>query len=147
MRKFGLVLLGGALALTTPAAQGHSTLVTSTPKSGAVVKTFPKTFSLTFNEEILKLPGKEPSRVQLIAPNRMRVSLGKVAIAKEVLTVPMSKAEVKAGKYRLTYRVVSRTCRPAARAVRGGRPLPPAPSVAARSAPPALPRARRPDRH
>ena len=50
MRKFGLVLLSGALALTTPAAQGHSALVTSTPKSGAVMKTFPKTFSLTFNE-------------------------------------------------------------------------------------------------
>jgi methionine-rich copper-binding protein CopC len=107
MRRFGLVLLSGALALITPAAQGHSTLVTSSPKSGAVVKTFPKNFSLTFNEEILRLPGKEPSRVQLIAPNAKRISLGKVAIAKEVLTVPMSKAAVKAGKYRLTYRVVS----------------------------------------
>ena len=97
MRRFGLVLLSGALALIIPAAQGHSTLVTSTPKSGAVVKTFPKNFSLTFNEEILRLPGKEPSRVQLIAPNAKRISLGKVAIAKEVLTVPMSKAAVKAG--------------------------------------------------
>lgn len=108
MRKFGLVLLSGALALTTPAAQGHSALVTSTPKNGAVIKTFPKTFSLTFNEEILKLPGKEPSRVQLIAPNRMRISLGKVAIVRQVLTVPMNKASVRAGKYRLTYRVVSK---------------------------------------
>ena len=108
MRKFGLVLLSGVLALTTPAAQGHSTLVTSTPKSGAVIKTFPKTFKLTFNEEILRLPGKEPSRVQLIAPNRKRISLGKVAIDSEVLTVPMSKSSVKAGKYRLTYRVVSK---------------------------------------
>ena len=107
MRKFALVLLSGALTLTTPAAQGHSNLVTSTPKSGAVVKTFPKTFTLTFNEVILKLPGKEPSRVQLIAPNSKRIPLGKVAIAKEVLTVAMSKAEVKVGKYRLTYRVVS----------------------------------------
>ena len=107
MRKFGLILLSGALALTTPAAQGHSALVTSTPKNGAVIKTFPKTFSLTFNEEILKLPGKEPSRVQLIAPNRMRISLGKVAIVRQVLTVPMKKASVRAGKYRLTYRVVS----------------------------------------
>jgi methionine-rich copper-binding protein CopC len=62
---------------------------------------------LTFNEEILRLPGKEPSRVQLIAPNLARISLGKVTIAKEVLTVPMSKAAVKVGKYRLTYRVVS----------------------------------------
>jgi methionine-rich copper-binding protein CopC len=107
MRRFGLVLLSSALTLTTPAAQGHSTLVTSTPKSGAVVKTFPKTFSLIFNEEILKLLGKEPSRVQLTAPNSKRIPLGKVAIAKEVLTFAMSKAEVKAGKYRLTYRVVS----------------------------------------
>jgi methionine-rich copper-binding protein CopC len=107
MRKFGLVLLSGALALITPAAQGHSALVASTPKNGAVVKTFPKSFSLTFNEEILKLPGKDPSRVQLIAPNLARISLGKVTIAQEVLTVPMSKAAVRAGKYRLTYRVVS----------------------------------------
>ena len=107
MRKFGLVLLSGALALITPAAQGHSALVTSTPKNGAVIKTFRKLVSLTFNEEILKLPGKEPSRVQLIAPNLARISLGKVTIAKEVLTVPMSKAAVKVGKYRLTYRVVS----------------------------------------
>ncbi len=107
MRKFGLVLLSGALALITPAAQGHSALVTSTPKNGAVIKTFPKSFSLTFNEEILKLPGKEPSRVQLIAPNLARISLGKVTIAKEVLTAPMSKVAVKVGKYRLTYRVVS----------------------------------------
>ena len=107
MRKFGLVLLSGALALITPAAQGHSALVTSTPKNGAVIKTFPKSFSLTFNEEILRLPGKEPSRVKLIAPNAKRISLGKVTIAKEVLTVPMSKAAVKVGNYRLTYRVVS----------------------------------------
>ena len=107
MRKFALVLLSGALALTTPAAQGHSALITSTPKSGAVIKTFPKTFSLTFSEEILRLPGKEPSRVQLIAHGAKRISLGKVVIAKEVLTVPMSKAAVKAGKYRLSYRVVS----------------------------------------
>ena len=104
--KVALFLVPASL-LFLPTAQGHSSLINSNPKNGAAVKSFPKTFSLTFNEEILKLPGKEPSRVQLIAPNSKRISLGKVAIAKEVLTVPMSKAEVKAGKYRLTYRVVS----------------------------------------
>ena len=107
MRRLLALLLVGVVVTSLPAAQGHSSLVSSTPRNGAVVKTFPKTLSLTFNEEILQLAGKEPSRVQLIAPNRMKIPLGKVSIAKEVLTVAMSKAAVKAGKYRLTYRVVS----------------------------------------
>ena len=108
MKKFLTLLAVAVLTIhTSSPAQAHLVLVTSTPKNGAMVKSFPRIFSLTFNEEILKFPGKEPSRVQLTAPNQKMIALGKIAISKEVLTVPMSKASVKEGKYRLTYRVVS----------------------------------------
>ena len=90
-----------------PAAQGHSSLVSSTPRNGAVVKTFPTTLSLTFNEEILQLAGKEPSRVQLFSPSQRRISLGKTVIVREVLTAAVSGAKRESGRYRLSYRVVS----------------------------------------
>ena len=74
---------------------------------GAVVKTFPTTLSLTFNEEILQLAGKEPSRVQLFSPSQRRISLGKTTIVREVLTAAVIGAKRENGRYRLSYRVVS----------------------------------------
>jgi methionine-rich copper-binding protein CopC len=107
MRKFLSALLLGVLITSSPAALGHSSLVTSTPKSGVVIKTFPKNFSLTFNEEILQLAGKEPSRVRLFSPSQRIVALGKTTITGEVLTATVKAAKREAGRYRLTYRVVS----------------------------------------
>ena len=107
MRRLLALLLVGVVMTSLPAAQGHSSLVSSTPRNGAVVKTFPTTLSLTFNEEILQLAGKEPSRVQLFSPSQRRISLGKTTIVREVLTAAVSGAKRESGRYRLSYRVVS----------------------------------------
>lgn len=107
MRRLLALLLVGVVMTSLPAAQGHSSLVSSTPRNGAVVKTFPTTLSLTFNEEILQLAGKEPSRVQLFSPSQRRISLGKTTIVREVLTSAVIGAKRESGRYRLSYRVVS----------------------------------------
>ena len=107
MRRLLALLLVGVVMTSLPAAQGHSSLVSSTPRNGAVVKAFPTTLSLTFNEEILQLAGKEPSRVQLFSPSQRRISLGKTVIVREVLTAAVSGAKRESGRYRLSYRVVS----------------------------------------
>ncbi len=107
MRRLLALLLVGVVMTSLPAAQGHSSLVSSTPRNGAVVKTFPTTLSLTFNEEILQLAGKEPSRVQLFSPSQRRISLGKTTIVREVLTAAVIGAKRENGRYRLSYRVVS----------------------------------------
>ena len=107
MRRLLALLLVGVVMTSLPAAQGHSSLVSSTPRNGAVVKTFPTTLSLTFNEEILQLAGKEPSRVQLFSPSQRRISLGKTVIVREVLTAAVIGAKRENGRYRLSYRVVS----------------------------------------
>ena len=107
MRRLLALLLVGVVMTSLPAAQGHSSLISSTPRNGAVVKTFPTTLSLTFNEEILQLAGKEPSRVQLFSPSQRRISLGKTTIVREVLTAAVIGAKRENGRYRLSYRVVS----------------------------------------
>ena len=107
MRRLLALLLVGVVMTSLSAAQGHSSLVSSTPRNGAVVKTFPTTLSLTFNEEILQLAGKEPSRVQLFSPSQRRISLGKTTIVREVLTAAVIGAKRENGRYRLSYRVVS----------------------------------------
>ena len=107
MRRLLALLLVGVVMTSLPAAQGHSSLVSSTPRNGAVVKTFPTTLSLTFNEEILQLASKEPSRVQLFSPSQRRISLGKTTIVREVLTAAVIGAKRENGRYRLSYRVVS----------------------------------------
>ena len=103
-RIFGSLLL--VIFLAPINAYAHSTLVTSNPKSGAVLSKSPNSLALTFNENLIKIAGKNVSRVSLTDSNNAVIKLGKTTISKSRITAKITSA-LKSGNYKISYRVVS----------------------------------------
>ena len=104
---FYLALL--LLLLTGSAAQAHADFVSSNPSDGSVVQSFPSEISLTFNEELLTLDDESVNAISLFGPDEIEISLSPAEVtgANLVATVAGDAAALPAGKYRVSYRVVS----------------------------------------
>lgn len=105
--QFNLALL--LLLLSGSAAQAHADFVSSNPSDGSVVQSFPSEISLTFNEELLTLDDESVNTISLFGPDEIEISLSPVEVtgANLVTSVAGDAAALPAGKYRVSYRVVS----------------------------------------
>lgn len=97
------------LFLTALPAQAHADFVSSNPSDGSVVQSFPSEISLTFNEELLTLDDESVNTISLFGPDEIEISLSPAEVtgANLVTTVAGDAAALPAGKYRVSYRVVS----------------------------------------
>ena len=97
------------LLLTGSAAQAHADFVSSNPSDGSVVQSFPSEISLTFSEELLTLDDESVNTISLFGPDEIEISLSPAEVtgANLVTTVAGDAAALPAGKYRVSYRVVS----------------------------------------
>jgi methionine-rich copper-binding protein CopC len=105
MLKRAFLLALALLIAVNPIAQGHSALVSSNPKSDAMLMKSPKSISLTFNEDLIKISGKNISKISL-SNTIGAVKLGAITINKRTITAKLLKT-LPASKYKVTYRVVS----------------------------------------
>jgi methionine-rich copper-binding protein CopC len=95
----------GLLLITSPVAQAHTALVSSNPKSNAMLTKSPTSISLTFNEDLIKISGKNVSKLSL-SNTLGAINLGPTTINKGTISASIIKA-LPASKYKVTYRVVS----------------------------------------
>lgn len=104
---FNLALL--LLLLTGSAAQAHADFVSSNPSDDSVIQSFPSEISLTFNEELLTLDDESVNTISLFGPDGIEIALSSAEVtgANLVGTVAGDAAALPAGKYRVSYRVVS----------------------------------------
>jgi len=93
------------LLATAPAANAHTSLVSSNPKSNAMLMESPKSISITFNEDLIKISGKNVSKISL-SNTIGNVKLGAITINKGTITAKLLKT-LPVSKYKVTYRVVS----------------------------------------
>lgn len=93
------------LLATAPAANAHTSLVSSNPKSNAMLMASPKSISITFNEDLIKISGKNVSKISL-SNTIGNVKLGAITINKGTITAKLLKT-LPVSKYKVTYRVVS----------------------------------------
>ena len=105
-----LAFTTASLFLTTLSiapSHSHSALVTSVPKADAILTMAPRSITLTFNEDILELKGKQISSVSLATVAGRKVALTKPQISANKLTARISSPTLNSGKYQVSYRVVS----------------------------------------
>ena len=114
-RIFGALLL--VIFLAPISSYAHSTLVTSNPKSGAALSKSPNSISLTFNENLIKIAGKNVSRLSLTDSNNSVIKLGKTNINKSRITAKIISA-LKSGNYKIRFRVVSSDGHPISGAIK-----------------------------
>lgn len=105
MLKRAISLAFALIMAATPIANAHTTLVSSNPKSNAMLTASPKYISLTFNEELIAIAGKEVSKIRLFNAKGKEIKLPKAQVIHKDIVVVVSK--LPASKYKVTYRVVS----------------------------------------
>lgn len=103
MKKFVLLFL--TLFLVAPAA-AHTALVSSNPKSGAVLTELPPEIRLKFNENLLLVNDKNPNTIEVFNDSGELIS-GTTEVSGPEVFVPLTVADVSRGNFTVTYRVVS----------------------------------------
>ena len=98
---FALFLPG--LAWPMPAS-AHTSLITQQPLGNSVIQELPPEISLTFDESLIVI-GKANS-ITVLDPNGKEISTGETKVLNNVVSRAISASEA-AGKYSVTYRVVS----------------------------------------
>ena len=98
---FALFLPGLAWPMT---ASAHTSLITQQPLGNSVIQELPPEISLTFDESLIVI-GKANS-ITVLDPNGKEISTGETKVLNNVVSRAMNASEV-AGKYSVTYRVVS----------------------------------------
>ena len=107
MRRIFIQIFTALLLLSmAPAANAHSTLISSLPKNGAELNVVPKFVSLKFNERLLILADKNPNSISVLSPKGILISLGTPKVKGNTLSISL-KTKKATGKFRVTYRVVS----------------------------------------
>ena len=107
MRRIFTTLLSVILLLnSSSAAEAHSTLVSSNPKSSSQLRLMPPRVSLTFNENLLIISGKQPHTLTVTSAKGGSISIGPVSIIGARISKRLN-SEVAKGKFKVSYRVVS----------------------------------------
>ena len=105
MLKRVISLTFALIIASMPIANAHTALVSSSPKQNAMLTASPKYISLTFNEELISIAGKEVSKIRLFNAKGKEIKLPKPQVIHKDIVVVVSK--LPASKYKVTYRVVS----------------------------------------
>jgi methionine-rich copper-binding protein CopC len=95
------------LASQSIPAQAHSALESSTPTHREIIDLLPSVISLTFNEDLLSIEGEEINTLALADSDGAGYELLQPTISGANLTAQPADGDYPAGKYLLSYRVVS----------------------------------------
>ena len=105
MLKRTISLTLGLIIASIPIANAHTALVSTHPKSNAMLKSSPKYISLTFNQDLIEIAGKKVNQIRLFNSKNKEIKLTQSIVIGKDIHVPVSK--LPASKYKVTYRVVS----------------------------------------
>jgi methionine-rich copper-binding protein CopC len=108
MRKFPfvIVLVLSFLGLGQSCSSAHAILQISHPAGGEVVKVWPKSITLAFDEPVLKISGAVVDWIHVTDRRSARFDSGTVKVQGAVLSVKL-KSNAILGTYFVEYRVVS----------------------------------------
>ena len=95
------------LLMGTPVASAHTALVSSSPANNANLHKFPKSISLTFNENLIKISDKNVSKISIAKPDGTSLKVNALKLNKSVISVDVLDTNTPKGIYKVTYRVVS----------------------------------------
>jgi methionine-rich copper-binding protein CopC len=94
------------VALPLP-SQAHSGLVSSNPADKATVQSLPTEISLTFNEKLMTISGKQVNKFTLHNPEHHLMKLGALKITGATISAKVLDQSTDAGTYKIYYRVIS----------------------------------------
>ena len=100
-----LVLATTFAIFSAPVANAHTSLVSTNPAKNAVLHASPKSITLTFNDPLIKIAGKNISWIKLNNSKGSGLFLRGAIVLKNKITLDLP--TLAADKYKVSYRVVS----------------------------------------
>ena len=102
------ILLTVVFLLFNPiSALAHTGLVESNPVSESQLSELPREISLTFDEELLVIQGKQANSIELLDENKTSIKLAEPVIAGAKITAQLLESSNEPHTYQVNYRVVS----------------------------------------
>ena len=103
-----VIALTAAFLVAAPLpAQAHTGLVSSNPADKATVQTLPTEISLTFNEALMTIGGKQVSKFTLHDPKHHVMKLGALKVSGPTISAKVLDQGADAGTYKIYFRVIS----------------------------------------
>lgn len=109
MKTWGALLVSSVLGisgLSSPSAEAHAALESTSPAKGATVSKNTRQVSMVFGENILVLKDKNPNSLVVTDAQGKKVNKGNSVISGTKISSALS-YPLKMGKYTVRYRVVS----------------------------------------
>lgn len=106
--KVLLILVSVTFLASQPiTAHAHSALQSSIPSSGEVIDVLPSVISITFNEDLISIEGKQVNALTLQSADGSLYELSEPTISGAILSALVAVGQYPAGDYVLSYRAVS----------------------------------------
>lgn len=105
-RVLGFAIASLLMVNNASVAEAHSTLVSSSPKSGATLNSFPAFVTLTFNEKLLIIAGEHPNSLTVTSSSSQSITSGPLKVTGSTILISL-KSKKPTGKFTVAYRVVS----------------------------------------
>lgn len=95
--------------ITSPLANAHAVFSNSNPAKDSIIKAaaMPKIISLTFDDNLIKIAGKNVSKFSVKKPDGTLMHLGSLRLAKHIISAQVLDKTFAPGKYVINYRVIS----------------------------------------
>ena len=97
----------GFLIATPLISSAHTGLVSSTPTDKVTVQVFPTDISLTFNEDLMRIGGKQVSKFSVHNPKHSLIKLGSLKVSGGTISARVKETKLDSGTYKVYYRVIS----------------------------------------
>jgi len=107
MKKLTLAIISVSLIFAgMQSANAHAQLTSSNPKKNEVIKTLPSLVWLEFDGDLLSFGDKQINKLTVTNSKKKRVDIGGPIVGGARISTKL-KASLPAGKYLVTYRIVS----------------------------------------
>ena len=107
MKKLTLAIISISLIFAgMQSANAHAQLTSSNPKKNEVIKTLPSLVWLEFDGDLLSFGDKQINKLSVTNSKKKRVDIGGPIVGGARISTKL-KASLPAGKYLVTYRIVS----------------------------------------
>ena len=97
----------GFLLATPLVSSAHTGLVSSNPADKETLQVFPSEISLTFNETLMKVAGKQVSKFSLHNPEHSLIKLDALKVNGGTISARVKETNQISGTYKVYYRVIS----------------------------------------
>ena len=112
LHKVTILAISTLFLIAMPTAFSHTSMISSKPAQGDVLKSLPNQIELNFDSPLMKIGKKEVNQLLMRGPDKALVALAPVVTSDRMVSAKVNGKDRGEGLYKIYYRVVSQDGHP-----------------------------------